>query len=218
MQKHAQKMVMERTPYKNRLFVIYAVKAAFERDPTVPRAVVEAVQYAVEDFTRQKSRALKSDTGDAVSEQSVVITPPARGGGNATLAAGAEEDHQWKQRLAEAIDLVMAHSGEKHPGHASASLDADALGGGGDDDSASLAASALSSPAVPAAEPPAPVARRKRFTDKEIRNLKAGVQIHGEGKWTQILQDARLEFDSVRTPVSLKDKWRHLAKKKSRHM
>ena len=214
LQKHAQKVVMERTPYKNRLFVIYAVKAAFEKDPTVPRAVVEAVQYAVEDFTRQKSRALQSD--DVESEKSVVITPPPHAGGAAKLAAGAEEDHQWKQRLAEAIDLVMAHSGEKHPGHA-ASLDADALGGGGDDDSASLAASVLSSPAVPA-EPPAPVARRKRFTDKEIRNLKAGVQIHGEGKWTQILQDARLEFDAVRTPVSLKDKWRHLAKKKSRHM
>ena len=204
--KHAQKVVMERTPYKNRLFVMYAVKAAFEKDPSVPRAVVEAVQYAVEDFTRQQSRALQQN-GATISNAATSPATIDNAKPTATLTAGAQEDHQWKQRLAEAIDLVMAHSSEKNVNVTA--LDTDALGGGGDE-SASLPASIISSPP----EVPAPVARRKRFSDKEIRNLKAGVEIHGEGKWTQILQDTRLDFDPIRTAVSLKDKWRHLSQKK----
>ena len=217
LQQHAQKVVMERTPYKNRLFVIYAVKAAFEKDPTVPRTIVDAVQHAVEDYTRIKTRALQpSPASGPDAEVSIMSEPappvPPTGGGlisqpPAALAAGADSDETWKQRLAEAIDLVMAHSGNASgAADLHASVDADSLGGGGDD----------SSPAASPAASPAPVARRKRFTESEVRNLQAGVQIHGEGKWTQILQDTRLQFDDIRTPVSLKDKWRHLSKKNSR--
>ena len=219
LQQHAQKVVMERTPYKNRLFVIYAVKAAFEKDPTVPGSVVEAVQYAVEDYTQIKTRALQTSDVSATSKPSLAEAadpppPPSGGGAPAPLAAAPQDatnDENWKQRLAEAIDLVMAHSGEKD-----AALDSDALGGGGEDNSVSSHPpdSLPGSSSLPAPSSVQAAGRRKRFTESEIRNLRAGVQIHGQGNWTQILNDSRLQFDDIRTPVSLKDKWRHLSKKK----
>ena len=85
LQKHAQKVVMETTPYKNQLFVTYAVKAAFDRDPTVPPVIVDAVQQAVEEYTQTQTQALR--------------------GGESPLTGG--EDVNWKRRLAEAIEMVV---------------------------------------------------------------------------------------------------------------
>lgn len=87
LQKHAQKVVMETTPYKNQLFVTYAVKAAFERDPTVPPVIVDAVQHAVEEYTQTQTQALR--------------------GGDAPVETAGVEDAGWKRRLAEAIEMVV---------------------------------------------------------------------------------------------------------------
>ena len=193
---------MKRTPYKNALFVTYAVKAAFEKDPTVPPCIVKAVQFAIEDFTSKQAQALQSS--------SVGTDPPSPRGGGAPVQA-QEENAEWKQRLAEAIDMVMhkEQAAEASPvpapvplassAHVSEMSDASSLGGGGDD-------------VVPAPVPDAvaPVTRRTRFSAEEIRYLRAGVEIHGEGQWAKMIQDPRLKFHACRTAVSLKDKWRNM--------
>ncbi|XP_061093576.1 telomeric repeat-binding factor 1 isoform X2 [Conger conger] len=49
--------------------------------------------------------------------------------------------------------------------------------------------------------------RKRKWTEAEDHNLKAGVRRHGEGRWSQIL----LDFDFPdRTGVMLKDRWRTL--------
>jgi hypothetical protein len=104
LQKHAQKVVMETTPYKNQLFVTYAVKAAFERDPTVPPVIVDAVQHAVEEYTQTQTQALRG--GDAL---------------NGNPVGGEVEDAGWKRRLAEAIEMVVEQEQKM-----------ESLGGGGE--------------------------------------------------------------------------------------
>jgi hypothetical protein len=104
LQKHAQKVVMETTPYKNQLFVTYAVKAAFERDPTVPPVIVDAVQHAVEQYTQTQTQALRG--GDAL---------------NGNPGDGEVEDAGWKRRLAEAIEMVVEQEQKM-----------ESLGGGGE--------------------------------------------------------------------------------------
>lgn len=108
LQKYAQKVVMETTPYKNQLFVIYAVKAAFDRDPTVPPVIVDAVQHAVEQYTQTQTQALRG--GDAPLPTMAAAT-----------AGLPEEDAGWKRRLAEAIEMVVEQEQKM-----------EALGGGGE--------------------------------------------------------------------------------------
>ena len=189
---------MERTPYKNALFVTYAVKAAFDKDPTVPPCILEAVQYAIEDFTQKQARALQLDAA----------APAPRGGGAPAPAAANTE---WKKRLAEAIDMVMEKEKVAEQEDAPAPLpppiydEASSLGGGGDDEEE--AAVAATPPATPPAAAPT---RRQRFSAEEVRYLRAGVEIHGEGQWAKMIQDPRLKFGACRTAVSLKDKWRNM--------
>lgn len=52
---------------------------------------------------------------------------------------------------------------------------------------------------------------RVSWTDEEVDNLLAGVRRHGE-MWKMILDDPDFEFNSVRTNVDLKDKYRNLVK------
>lgn len=120
LQKHAQKVVMETTPYKNQLFVTYAVKAAFERDPTVPPAIVDAVQHAVEEYTQTQTQALRG--GDAAAD----------------TAGGMVEDAGWKRRLAEAIEMVVEQEQKM-----------ESLGGGGGDESAEDVATIPPAPPAP---------------------------------------------------------------------
>lgn len=71
-----------------------------------------------------------------------------------------------------------------------------------------------------AAVPPSPhvvhlppgkqVRHRLRWSDHEVRELLAGVEKHGLGKWKLILQE--FDFDERRRPVDLKDKYRNLKK------
>ena len=189
---------MERTPYKNALFVTYAVKAAFDKDPTVPSCILEAVQYAIEDFTQKQARALQLDT---------TSQPLPRGGGSPTRAHNTQEA-EWKQRLAEAIDMVMekekAAENEDSPSPVPPPIydeAASSLGGGGDDEEEVASVASVAPP---------PAARRQRFSAEEVRYLRAGVEIHGEGQWAKMIQDPRLKFSACRTAVSLKDKWRNM--------
>ena len=180
LQKHAQQMVMETTPYKNQLFVTYAVKAAFDRDPTVPPVIVDAVQRAVEDYTQLQTQALRGGDSAPAAE------PPGGAGfsvGEAVAAKGEPGDGSWKQRLAEAIEMVVEQEHKM-----------ESLGGGGGSDS----------------EVPVARRRRVRFSESEINTLRSGVRMHGEGNWKRMLADKRLKFDESRTPASLKDKWRNL--------
>ena len=67
-----------------------------------------------------------------------------------------------------------------------------------------------------ASSSPQPTSKRTRrsFTETEIAMLRTGVQRHGAGNWVQILRDPELSFHDSRSPNSLKDKWRHMQKKK----
>ena len=194
---------MARTPYKNALFVTYAVKAAFEKDPTVPPSIVAAVQYAIEDFTQKQAQALQPVTPENA--------PAPRGGGTLNESPRAPEDHAWKQRLAEAIDIVMQQEQAEAataPGGGGSSL-----GGGGDEEEdhahAPVEEKAAAVPAEIVEIEKAP-RRKQRFSAEEVRYLKAGVEIHGEGQWAKMIQDSRLKFAACRTAVSLKDKWRNM--------
>ncbi len=48
---------------------------------------------------------------------------------------------------------------------------------------------------------------RKKWTEEETAQLLLGVQAHGVGNWTKILQDPQYKFDG-RRPVDLKDRFR----------
>jgi hypothetical protein len=48
------------------------------------------------------------------------------------------------------------------------------------------------------------------FAATEVDALKKGVQKHGAGYWTAILEDPTLHFNRCRSAISLKDKWRNL--------
>jgi hypothetical protein len=48
---------------------------------------------------------------------------------------------------------------------------------------------------------------RKKWTEEETAQLLLGVQAHGVGNWTKILQDPQYKFDG-RKPVDLKDRFR----------
>jgi hypothetical protein len=48
---------------------------------------------------------------------------------------------------------------------------------------------------------------RKKWTEEETSQLLLGVQAHGVGNWTKILQDPQYRFDG-RKPVDLKDRFR----------
>ena len=175
LQKHAQTVVMERTPYKNKLFVTYAVKAAFDRDETVPQTILTAVHQAVEEYTQQQTHALRGGALDQAA--SALRAPPS------VLNAPRVSQDGWKQRLAEAIELVVE---QEHK---------EALEGGGSESEAE------------------PVPKRQPFSAAELRALRAGVKIHGKSSWSKILHDERLSFAAHRTPAALQNKWRTLNKK-----
>jgi len=56
--------------------------------------------------------------------------------------------------------------------------------------------------------------RRVEFTEEETRQLIDLVHKFGVGKWVSILREGK--FNSCRTPVSLKDRWRNILKRHKR--
>ena len=63
-------------------------------------------------------------------------------------------------------------------------------------------------------KPEAPKARRQRtrWTEEEVAALDLGVRTFGEGRWEAILDTYAAKFQSCRTVVDLKDKWRNMQK------
>ena len=63
-------------------------------------------------------------------------------------------------------------------------------------------------------KPEAPKARRQRtwWTEEEEAALDLGVRTFGEGRWEAILDTYAAKFQSCRTVVDLKDKWRNMQK------
>lgn len=197
--KHAQTVVMEHTPYKNKLFVAYAVKAAFDRDETVPPVILTAVHQAVEEYTQQQTHALRGGAPLALAAPAPpepVATAVAAPATAPTPTRMATMDEAWKQRLAEAIELVVEQ--EQH--------EEEALEGGG---SESEHDEEPMSPDVAAT-------KRQPFSEAEVRALRAGVKIHGKKNWTQILHDKRLTFAPHRTASGLQSKWRSLSRRQKK--
>jgi len=54
---------------------------------------------------------------------------------------------------------------------------------------------------------------RLRWTVEEERNLEQGITLFGVGNWAQILES--FKFNKKRNAVSLKDKWRNLARRRN---
>lgn len=48
------------------------------------------------------------------------------------------------------------------------------------------------------------------WSEEEVESLTTGVERHGEGSWSAILNDADLSFNLQRTQIDLKDKWRNM--------
>jgi len=61
--------------------------------------------------------------------------------------------------------------------------------------------------------------RANPWTKQETQILVEGVQLHGLGKWSIILEQFREHFEPTgRTPLALKDKWRNLENKQRREL
>jgi len=74
-----------------------------------------------------------------------------------------------------------------------------------------------SSSTRPRAQPPASASGRISWSQVEIQYLKRGVEVDGlEGQWARILAKYKNKFHYSRDSVSLKDKWRNLARTRSK--
>ncbi|KNE71121.1 hypothetical protein AMAG_15792 [Allomyces macrogynus ATCC 38327] len=79
----------------------------------------------------------------------------------------------------------------------------------------STPAAAGSSPGAPAPPTKKPPRKRKKWTPEEEGALLGGVRKYGVGAWSIILSDREFVFDSHRTAVDLKDKWRVMTNRRA---
>ena len=52
--------------------------------------------------------------------------------------------------------------------------------------------------------------KSRKWTEEEVKKLRSGISDYGEGSWSKIF--TTLFFNSDRTQVDLKDKWRNISK------